>query len=234
MPDLVKNDPLQPGFTYSGRNPYKQKLEQHSEFVFQNENSENYQGKWNDVVFTHDRPLHLEIGAGYGEFMLQYCQENPDVNYVGMDFRFKRTYQLSQKLDQVESKNFRYLRAKAERLPFIFGENELTEIYFFFPDPWPKKRHHKKRLFQESFLENCYKTLGPQKKVYIKTDHDHYFGSMLDCLKNQSYFNIKFQTFDLWNDSNHPFLCSFTTKFEKIFVRQGVPIKALVLESTKL
>ena len=94
--------------------------------------------------------------------MLEYCTQNPLANFVGIDYRFKRSFQLVKKIDRNSLSNVRYLRARGERLHFIFGVEEVEYIFFFFPDPWPKQRHHKKRLLQLPFLDSVYQILRPQ------------------------------------------------------------------------
>lgn len=220
-------------FKYKHTNPYHDKLAEFNEFVLRDNESELYRGLWNEQIFKNLNPIHLEIGSGYGQFMHLYSQQNPQINFVGLDFRFKRSFQLAKKLKLMTNKNFRYLRAKGERIEFIFGENELETIFYFFPDPWPKNRHHKKRLFQTPFLNSAYKTLKPGGLIQIKTDHDGYYDWMLDYVKDDSRFNILLKTQNLREEYADHFLSSFETEFEKIFISQGTKIKALVLQSKK-
>lgn len=220
-------------FKYTHKNPYHDKLGEFNEFVLRDHDAEANKGQWNKVIFNKEAPLALEIGTGYGHFMTEYCNNHPDENFVGLDYRFKRSFALAKKLAQHPYKNFRYLRAKGERIEFMFGENELDKIFYFFPDPWPKKRHLKKRLFQLNFLERAYKVIKPGGYFYIKTDHDGYGEWMKEVIENQQLFDVQLMTTDLWNEHPTHFLASFKTKFEKIFLEQGVNIKAFVLKSKK-
>ena len=106
-------------------------------------------------------------------------------------------------------------------------------MFYFFPDPWPKKRHWKNRLFQQPFLHGVYKILKPGGKLFVKTDHDGYAEWMVDVMKNQSLFTVEFKTFDLRKEYPEHFLSQNKTKFEKIFIEKGVNIKAFVLRSNK-
>lgn len=220
-------------FQYKHRNPYHDKLTEFSEFVLRDEEAEGHQGKWNSEVFNQDGELCLEIGSGYGHFMLQYCDTYRDQNFVGLDYRFKRSYALAKKLKSLPYRNFKYLRAKGERIEHLFAENELDKVFYFFPDPWPKARHHKKRLFQLPFLERAYKVIKPGGYFYVKTDHDGYAEWMKEVIDKQDLFELELETKDLWNDAPDHLLCQFKTKFEKIFIEQGVNIKAFVLKSKK-
>ena len=217
----------------SSRNPYHEKLEAFAEFVFRDHEAEANKGQWNKLVFKREAPLILEIGAGYGHFMMDFAANNPGVNYVGLDYRFKRSFALAKKLDNHPTKSFRYLRAKGERIEYIFDENELDQIFYFFPDPWPKTRHHKKRLFQDRFLESAYKVLKAGGEIFIKTDHDGYAEWMDDVISNSDKFELCFKTSDLYEERPDHFLGKFQTKFEKIFLSKGIKIKAFVIKSKK-
>lgn len=221
-----------PDFKYTHDNPYHDKLAVFDSFVLRDEAAETSVGKWHEA-FANDNPIEVEIGTGYGEFMLEYCQKNPHVNFIGLDHRFKRSYSLAQKLDKLEHKNFRYLRARGERMEFMFAESEVQSVFYFFPDPWPKSRHHKKRLFQKPFLDACHRVLKPGGTLFVKTDHDGYYEWMLEVLKNETRFEVLLQTTDLRGEYPQHFLSQFSTKFEKIFLSQGTLIKSIVLKNIK-
>lgn len=222
----------QKDFKYTHKNPYHDKLAVFDSFVLRDEAAETNVGKWHEH-FGNKNPLEVEIGTGYGDFMLEYCQKNSGVNFIGLDHRFKRSFSVAQKLDKLEHKNFRYLRARGERLGFMFDESEVQSVFYFFPDPWPKKRHHKKRLFQKPFLDDCHKVLKPGGILFVKTDHDGYFQWMLDELREEKRFEILLQSRDLRAEYPEHFLSQFATKFEKIFLSQGTLIKSVVLKNLK-
>jgi tRNA (guanine-N7-)-methyltransferase len=228
-----KDAAFQESFEYSHDNIYHEKLEIFDEFVLRDDEGENFSGSWNEKVFKRDNDIEVEIGSGYGQFMVAHTQKNPNINFIGLDHRFKRSFTLAKRLAKLEFKNFRYLRARGERLGFLFGESEVSKVYYFFPDPWPKKRHLKKRLFQQKFLDEAYKVLKPGGELFVKTDHDGYFDWMLDEIKDEKRFSVELKTFDLHQEASDHFLSSFVTKFEKIFLKQEVKIKAMVLKSLK-
>jgi tRNA (guanine-N7-)-methyltransferase len=220
-------------FKYTSTNPYHDKLEEFKGFVFRDHEAEELKGKWNSEVFKRDAPLCLEIGTGYGHFMMDYSENNPEVNFIGLDYRFKRSFSLAKKLATHPTKNFKYLRAKGERVHFLFNESELDRMFYFFPDPWPKTRHQKKRLFQAAFLDQAYKVLKPGGKIFIKTDHDGYADWMIKVMDNHELFEVVMATKDLRLEHPEHFLAEHTTKFEKIFLKQGIKIKAFELVSKK-
>lgn len=221
-------------FQYKHDNPYNDRLADFADFVLRDHEAEVHKGKWNQDVFKKDGELYLEIGTGAGHFMIDYCHDHPTHNFVGLDYRFKRSFMLAKKLASIENKNFRYLRAKGERIEFMFNEGELDGIFYFFPDPWPKTRHNKKRLLQKPFLESAYKTLKAGGILFIKTDHDGYAEWMQEEIaKVPELFETILESKDLRVEHPEHFLAKYTTGFEKIFLSQGVKIKAFVLKSTK-
>ncbi len=234
------NHSFRDDFQYKTTNPYNAKLKEFDHFVLMDTVAEQYLGRWNKNLFKNDLPLHMEIGSGYGDFMVEYCQNNPEVNFVGMDYRFKRSFTLSTRLENLKSQNFRYLRAKGERLGFLFGENEIEKLFYFFPDPWPRARQHKNRLFQEPFLIDIYKVLQAGGKLYLKTDHTEYFTWMKIVLEkyqerfSDKMFEIELQTSDLHSDYPEHFLTDYKTKFEKIFLSKDKKIKAMILHKPSI
>lgn len=216
-------------FQYKHNNKYHEKLSEFSDFVMRDDEGENYPGQWNSLIFKNEFPLVAEIGTGYGKFMESYCLAHPAINFIGLDYRFKRSYNTALKLSKIAHRNFRYLRAKGERLEFLFAKEELQDLFFFFPDPWPKARHHKKRLFQKPFMDAAYSRLKKGGRLWVKTDHTGYFEWMLEEIKNNPIFEIELQSFDLRREHPEHFLSTFTTKFEDIFIKQNLKIKAVVL-----
>jgi tRNA (guanine-N7-)-methyltransferase len=221
---------FQSDFKYTHDNPYHDRLANFDDFVMRDNEAEAHAGNWNRDVFKREAPIEVEIGTGYGHFMIEHCQKHPEVNFVGLDHRFKRSFNLAKKLGEIEHKSFRYLRARGERLQFVFGPEEVSKIYYFFPDPWPKNRHHKKRLFQKNFLDTAHKILEKGGEIHVKTDHDGYFEWMQQFLENEDRFEKVMYTTDLRKELPEHFLASFQTKFEKIFLQQGINIKAMVLK----
>lgn len=220
-------------FKYRHENPYHDRLGAFADFVLRDNEAEIHRGQWNTEVFKREGPLFLEIGTGAGHFMMDYCLDHPGHNFVGLDYRFKRSYALAKKLSTIENKNFRYLRAKGERIEFTFGESELDGIFYFFPDPWPKTKHHKKRLLQGPFLKAAYKVLKPGAIFYIKTDHDDYAAWMAREIAACGLFDVLLESRDLRAEHPEHMLAKYTTGFEKIFLQQGIKIKAFVLKSKK-
>jgi len=127
------------------------------------------------AVFGNDRPLALEIGCGVGDFMLQTALEKPGTNFIAVDFYNKGCDKTCRRLDRHGVSNVRVLRDEArgfitERLP----KGSLSAVYINCPDPWPKKRHRKRRLVQQEFVEFLLDYLTPEADFFFATDFDDY------------------------------------------------------------
>jgi len=225
-----------PQFTYSTENPYYEKLKTY-DCCITNEDSELFKGKWTSEVFKNNFLLNLEIGSGSGEFMVSYLTNHPDENFIGMDYRFKRSFQLMKRLDRLKKNQdhqfFRFLRANAERLNFQFCPNEVDQVFYFFPDPWSKRKQLKKRLFRENFLNTLSEIVKSQGKFFIKTDHLGYFQHMLDVVNKQNQWTKIFETSNLYHDYPDHFLAQYQTSFEKMFLQKKLPIHAMILINIK-
>lgn len=227
-----------PEFVFHSTNPYHFRLQDDQElarYVLTDNDAEMNVGTWNSQIFQNNHPIHLEIGCGYGEFMERFSQLHPNLNFIGMDFRFKRMFKLAKKFLHL-GENFRLIRGRGERIQYIFAKQEIERCYLFFPDPWPKERQHKNRLIQETFLNALSNVLIPKGEFWFKTDHPGLFESSLEAIEKNPKFKIIFQTKSLYegnldtNDpTNHPLSTPlFRTKFETIFLKQNLPIYALV------
>jgi tRNA (guanine-N7-)-methyltransferase len=129
---------------------------------------------WRDV-FGNDNPLALEIGCGVGDFVAQTAQDHPDWNFIALDYYNKGCLKTCKRVDELELKNVRVLRTEARR--FVSERlclGSLVAVYINCPDPWPKKRHRKRRLVQRPFVEFMADYLCPGGHFYFATDFDDY------------------------------------------------------------
>lgn len=160
-------------------NPYATRLEEYPELVLNGPEVGTRRGEWD--VFFRDRMGRsasraiLEIGCSNAEFLTGRAEEQSDVAFIGMDWKFKVLYKGAKRAHDRGLKNVALLRAKAQELSRMFGEAELDEIWIFFPDPWAKKSQLKNRLVRESFLKDAHRALKPGGAIYFKTDHPGYF-----------------------------------------------------------
>ncbi|HFI0292002.1 TPA: tRNA (guanosine(46)-N7)-methyltransferase TrmB [Streptococcus suis] len=133
-------------------------------------NPEDCKGRWTEI-FGNDNPIHVEVGSGKGRFVTGMAAQNPDINYIGIDIQLTV---LSYALDRVLESglpNIKLLQVDGSSLTNYFAPAEIDRLYLNFSDPWPKKRHEKRRLTYKSFLDT-YKEILPDKgEIHFKTDN---------------------------------------------------------------
>ncbi|MEF2641982.1 MAG: tRNA (guanosine(46)-N7)-methyltransferase TrmB [Clostridia bacterium] len=200
-----------------------------SEFYI--DNPEDYKGKWKEV-FNNDNPIHLELGCGKGSFMANLAVKNPDINYIAIDVvdamlgLAKRNIEEKYKEENKEINNVVLTRFDIERILLIMNENDNVErIYINFCNPWPRGKHRKKRLTHIRQLEKYREFLKDGGEIYFKTDDDGLFIDSLSYLENSGFKIIK-KTYDLENEKN--FWDNIQTEHEKMFMDQGIKIKAVI------
>ncbi|NIQ93059.1 MAG: tRNA (guanosine(46)-N7)-methyltransferase TrmB [Desulfuromonadales bacterium] len=129
---------------------------------------------WPDI-FGNDRPLELEIGCGTGHFLIEMARRNPQVNYLGIDIYNRGCDKSCRKADAARTDNVRVARTEARQLlAHHIDRAQLQAVYINCPDPWPKKRHRKRRLVQRNFLEHLRYCLKPGGSFYFCTDFTDY------------------------------------------------------------
>lgn len=133
-------------------------------------NPEECKGKWSEI-FGNDHPIHIEVGSGKGRFVTGMAAQNPDINYIGIDIQMTV---LSYALDKVLESglpNIKLLQVDGSSLTNYFAPKEIGQVYLNFSDPWPKKRHEKRRLTYKTFLETYETILGDKGEIHFKTDN---------------------------------------------------------------
>ncbi len=142
-----------------------------------------------DSLFDQQGELFLEIGFGNGEALAQRAQSRPQHNHLGIEVHGPGVGHLLLEAESAELSNLRVLRADAaEVLRHALPEACLSGIYLFFPDPWPKKKHHKRRIVQPQMLEHFARCLKPGGLVHMATDWENYAQHMLACLNASDQF----------------------------------------------
>ena len=120
--------------------------------------------------------LTLELGCGHGHWLAAYAERHPERLCVGVDLITKRVERASRKKHKRDLPRLHFIKAEAtECLKAIPSSAKVNETVLLFPDPWPKKRHHKRRLISESFLDLLAERSLTGSKFYYRTDHEDYF-----------------------------------------------------------
>ncbi|MFQ5481804.1 MAG: tRNA (guanosine(46)-N7)-methyltransferase TrmB [Nitrospinaceae bacterium] len=171
--------------------------------------------------FGNTHPLVFEIGFGNGNFLLDMAALHPTVNFIGMDFYHKGIRKLITRIDRHQFKNIRIVYGNArEKIPFLFREGEVHEVYINFPDPWPKKRHFKRRLIQPGFVSALASKIRPGGLLHAATDFEVYAMAILECLEGENSLKNRHPApgFSI-NREDIP-----RSKYEKNFLQEGKTI----------
>ncbi len=195
------------------------------------DNPQEYKEKWK-TLYKNKAPFHIELGCGKGSFIANIAANNENINYLGIDLvdamlgLAKRNIESIYKENNKEIENVYLTRHDIERIFLILGKKDKVErIYINFCNPWPRGKHHKKRLTHTRQLEKYKEILVEGGEVYFKTDDDGLFNDSLIYFK-ESGFKIEKYTFDLESEAH--FWDNIQTEHEKMFTEQGIKIKALI------
>jgi tRNA (guanine-N7-)-methyltransferase len=132
-----------------------------------------------DGLFERAGPLELEIGSGKGAFLVLAAAIFPEVNFVGVEVAAPFARSTADRLLRRGLSNARVVRADARSLVGDrLAPSSVAAVHLYFPDPWPKKRHHKRRLFDAGFLDGVARVLEPHGRLCLATDHDEYYEIM--------------------------------------------------------
>jgi tRNA (guanine-N7-)-methyltransferase len=135
--------------------------------------------------------LVWEIGCGHGHFLVRYAGQYPGKFCVGVDLRLERLEKSGRKRDRAQLANCHFVRAEArEFLNALPAGVTFAEIWALFPDPWPKKRHHKNRLLQAEFFEAVAARAGEGAPFYFRTDHAEYFHEVEFTLRHLAAWSL--------------------------------------------
>ena len=197
----------------------KQRIENHPELVIAN--PKEYIGKWHEV-FNNDNPIYLEIGMGKGKFLREHALKNPNINYIGIEKFDSVIVQAVEKIAPLNLINIKLINVDAEELLEIFNANEINKIFLNFSDPWPKKRHAKRRLTAETYLKIYDNLLKDNGLIIQKTDSVLLFESSIISLSQHGYV-IDDISLDLHNSERD----NVMTEYERKFSSQGIKINYL-------
>ncbi|WP_227175653.1 tRNA (guanosine(46)-N7)-methyltransferase TrmB [Enterococcus faecium] len=133
-----------------------------------------WKGKWNEL-FENDHPIHIEIGMGKGQFITGMAKAHPEINYIGVEMQVSVVSIALDKLIEQPLPNPKLLHVDGSALTEYFADSEVDQIYLNFSDPWPKKRHEKRRLTYKTFLAVDEQILRPNGEIHFKTDNQGLF-----------------------------------------------------------
>lgn len=186
-------------------------------------NFEEYKGNFN-MIFGNNNPLHIEIGMGKGDFIINMAKKYPKINFIGIE---KFDSVLVRALEKIEEDlpNLRFIRMDATNIENVFYK-EIDTIYLNFSDPWPKNRHSHRRLTSESFLKRYDQLFCKDNNIIMKTDNRKLFEFSIISFTEHNY-KIEEISLDMYSDDIKD---NVQTEYEKKFHEKGFPIYKIVVK----
>lgn len=139
--------------------------------------------------------VYLEIGSGKGKFITEIAKDHPNDHWIAMEVNINITYRILEKRNELELKNLTIIHGDAENLLSYIKPNSIDGIYLNFSDPWPKKKHHKRRLTSELFLKRYQMIMKKDAFIQFRTDHLELFEASIAYI--EPFFQITELNYDL-------------------------------------
>jgi len=175
-----------------------------------------------DEVFPRRAPIEIDLGCGDGAFLTAMARANPDHNFLGIERLLGRVSKACHKVAGEDLKNARVLRLEvAHAVSNLLAADSIAAFHLLFPDPWPKRRHHRRRAFTTEFLSCIYRALIGGGLFHIATDHADYFHQIERVIAKADTFVV------LAGQHDFPL-----TTFEQRFLRRGISIQRLLLRKS--
>ena len=187
---------------------------------------EQYLNNWQEL-FKNNNPIHIEIGMGKGQFISQLALKNTNINFIGIE-KFDSILALAVKKVPDNLPNLKLIRMDASDILNIF-KKEIDTLYLNFSDPWPKKRHAKRRLTSPEFLKKYDEIFHTIPHIIMKTDNKDLFSYSIKTLNNHGYY-INDITFDLKSRVD---IDNIFTEYEEKFTKLNNPIYRIDVVKSK-
>jgi tRNA (guanine-N7-)-methyltransferase len=171
-------------------------------------------------IFPNDRLVEIDLGSGPGKFLIESALKFQDRNFLGIERLLGRVRKTCRVASEIGLSNVRVLRLELDyTVRYLLPENSIWRFHLNFPDPWPKRRHHPRRVVDREFLEAIYRSLIGEGELWIKTDHQDYFEQITKTALGLDLWNAL-----EWEDQGYP-----VTDFEEQFLAKQLPIYRLRL-----
>ena len=166
-----------------------------------------------EEIFETNRPLEIDLGCGDGSFLVAMASHYQERNFLGVERLLGRVRKVIRKAEKNSLLNLKVLRLELSyTIEWLLPDHCANRMHLLFPDPWPKKKHHKRRMVNKSFCESLVRILKEDGEFLFKTDHPDYFEESMLALEN---FDLLEQL--SWNtDDFYPI-----TDFERIWTKEG-------------
>jgi tRNA (guanine-N7-)-methyltransferase len=171
-------------------------------------------------IFENDFPIEVDLGSGSGKFLVDAGARFPNRNFLGIERLLGRVRKARRKACRLNLANVRVTRLEIDyAVRYLLSPSSVTRFHLSFPDPWPKRRHHSRRLVNDAFLQAMANALVRDGELWVKTDHIEYFHHIQKTIASVNWMFRQIP----WEDE-YP-----ATDFETEFVAQGLPIYRLRL-----
>ena len=177
-----------------------------------------HKGKFNEL-FNNNNPIYIEIGMGKGNFIINNALKNPHINFIGIEKYASVMIRALEKLENTEINNLKLICFDAQDIEEVF-DKEIDLIYLNFSDPWPKKRHARRRLTSNLFLNRYNNIFKNNNHIIMKTDNRKLFEYSLMSF-NEFKYKIEDLSLNLYEDDTTN---NIPTEYEIKFSSQGYPI----------
>lgn len=175
---------------------------------------------WSDF-FGNDNPVELDIGCGRGLFTYSASRANPGTNYVGLEIDYGKGRRGATRLKKCQSPNGRIIGGDCRvLLEKMIDPNSVAAAHVYFPDPWWKRRHKKRRIFTPEFINTLYRIVEPGGLVHSWTDVEEYFGVIRGLMDNDA----RFTTLPEPEEHEPAHDMDYRTSFERKKRQLGLPI----------
>ncbi|MCK8624241.1 tRNA (guanosine(46)-N7)-methyltransferase TrmB [Apilactobacillus xinyiensis] len=202
-------------------------IKDHPEYIV--EDPEKWIGKWSQK-FSKDQPIHIEIGMGKGKFIIEMAKKFPNINFIGVEIQKSVIALALKKLVSEKLDNVILVHTDGAGVNTFFNHHEISTIYLNFSDPWPKKRHAKRRLTSPKFLDSYAEVLKKDAPLVFKTDNRGLFEYSLVTFNNYG-MHFDYVSLDLHNSPENE--DNVETEYENKFSKKGPIYKAIVRFNNK-
>lgn len=195
----------------------KVEIENHPEIVIPQPSEQR--GKWQQL-FENEHPIHVEVGTGKGQFLKGMGELHPTINYIGIEKYDSVLITALERLKETNLQNVKLLNEDVNHISDFFEAGELERVYINFTDPWPKKRHEKRRLTHESFLAKYEEILKENGEIHFKTDNQGLFEYSLHSFSKYGMI-LNNVSLDLHHSD---YVGNVMTEYEEKFSNKGMRI----------
>lgn len=179
--------------------------------------------KWHKIFFENNNPIVLELGCGKGEYTVDLARKYPDKNFIGIDIKGARMWRGCKTSVEESMTNVAFLRTRIQFIEFCFGQQEISEVWITFPDPFPKDKDEGNRLTSKQFLDRYKNIMVPDGKIHLKTDDRPLFDFTIDLVAELN-LNLIYKTPDLYHSGYDGDVVNTQTFYENKFLINGKKI----------